>query len=549
MKKINRLQDKDWLYEQYVTNNISALAISKLVGCSAVTVGEYIKKHNIQKRNIIESRVCASSIVCLENKEWLYNEYIILNKSLKDIGDMLGVSISFVSKYIKHHNISKSYTEAFVKNNNSIELLSNKTWLYEQYIVNKLTIQNISDILCCSCSFVIKHLKQHDIEIKTNKTYNSNIKYDLLENTAWLYDRYINDNMSVMDISKIINCSDATVISYLKKFNIIREDKLLPLKDKDWLYKKYVECSHSTYSLADELNCCRTTISRWLNTHDIEIATNKPVSSLEHKVRGFLDDLDIKYIASDREQIKPLELDIFIPDKMIAIEINGLYWHSELYKSNDYHEQKRIKCADIGIRLISLYEDDLNERFDIIKRFLLNALGINNEERVFARKCSINYKPNKNMIKRFMDSYHIQGYAANNKAISLEYNNKIVAVMLFKGNVLTRYTTSKKVVGGFSKLLKSSGIDEIITFVDLDTFTGDAYFKVGFEIDSYLKPDYKYVVNSMRIHKFNFRLKKFREDPNLLYEEGLTEKQLAKLNNIPRIYDSGKYRLKITLGK
>ena len=548
MKKINRLQDKDWLYEQYVTNNISALAISKLVGCSAVTVGEYIKKHNIQKRNILESRVCASSIVCLENKEWLYNEYIILNKSLKDIGDMLGVSISFVSKYIKLHKISKSYTEAFVKNKTSIELLSNKDWLYEQYIINKLTIKHIANMLCCSSSFITKYLKKYDIEIRLAKTYNSDINYDLLENAEWLHDRYINDDMSVMDISKIINCSDVTVISFLKKFNIVKADNLLNLKDKDWLYKKYIEHKHTTYSLADELNCCRTTISRWLNKHNIDITTNKPTSFLEHKVREFLDELNIQYIASDREQIKPLELDIFIPDKMIAIEINGVYWHSELYKSNDYHEQKRIKCADIGIRLISLYEDDLNERFDIIKRFLLNALGINNEERVFARKCSINYKPNKNMIKRFMDSYHIQGYAANNKAISLEYNNKIVAVMLFKGNVLTRYTTSKKVVGGFSKLLKASGIDEIITFVDLDTFTGDAYFKVGFEVDRYLKPDYKYVVNAKRIHKFNFRLKKFREDPNLLYEEGLTEKQLAQLNNIPRIYDSGKYRLKITLG-
>jgi predicted transcriptional regulator len=549
MKKINRLQDKDWLYEQYITNNISALAISNLVGCSAVTVGDYIKKHNIQKRNILESRVCASSIVCLENKEWLYNEYIILNKSLKDIGDMLGVSISFVSKYIKLHKISKSYTSAFVKNKTSIELLSNKDWLYEQYIINKLTIKHIANMLCCSSSFITKYLKKYDIEIRLAKTYNSDINYDLLENAEWLHDRYINDDMSVMDISKIINCSDVTVISFLKKFNIVKADNLLNLKDKDWLYKKYIEHKHTTYSLADELNCCRTTISRWLNKHNIDITTNKPTSFLEHKVREFLDELNIQYIASDREQIKPLELDIFIPDKMIAIEINGVYWHSELYKSNDYHETKRKLCNEKNIRLIQLYEDDLNERFDIIKRFLLNALNINNEERIFARKCSINHKPNKDMVKRFMNLYHIQGYAANNKAIALEYNNETVAVMLFKGNVLTRYTTSKKVVGGFSKLLKASDIDEIITFVDLDTFTGDAYFKVGFEIDSYLKPGYKYVVNGKRIHKFNFRLKKFREDPNLLYEEGLTEKQLAQLNNIPRIYDSGKYRLKINLRK
>ena len=49
-----------------------------------------------------------------------------------------------------------------------------------------------------------------------------------------------------------------------------------------------------------------------------------------------------------------------------------------------------------------------------------------------------------------------------------------------------------------------------------------------------------YVVKGERKHKFGYRLKRFRNDPTLQYVEGLTEKELAELNNLPRIWDAGK---------
>jgi len=58
-----------------------------------------------------------------------------------------------------------------------------------------------------------------------------------------------------------------------------------------------------------------------------------------------------------------------------------------------------------------------------------------------------------------------------------------------------------------------------------------------------LKPDYKYLVKGNRIHKFSYRLKRFKNDPELLWEEGLTEKELAELNGIPKIYNSGMNRM------
>lgn len=54
--------------------------------------------------------------------------------------------------------------------------------------------------------------------------------------------------------------------------------------------------------------------------------------------------------------------------------------------------------------------------------------------------------------------------------------------------------------------------------------------------------DYRYVYKGSRSHKFNFRKKCFKNNPSLIYEDDRTERELANLNGIHRIWDSGKKR-------
>ena len=89
---------------------------------------------------------------------------------------------------------------------------------------------------------------------------------------------------------------------------------------------------------------------------------------------------------------------------------------------------------------------------------------------------------------------------------------------------------------------KKKNIDTIITFSDHQVSDGGLYEKLGFFCDKELSPDYKYIVDNKRIHKFNYRLKRFKQDPTLIYKEGLTESELAKLNGLERIWDCGKTR-------
>lgn len=82
-------------------------------------------------------------------------------------------------------------------------------------------------------------------------------------------------------------------------------------------------------------------------------------------------------IETDRTVINPQELDIYIPDKKIAVEYNGVYFHSiENGKSKNYHLNKSLLCRNNKIRLIHIYDI---ENFEQQCQLLLDLLnGIDN---------------------------------------------------------------------------------------------------------------------------------------------------------------------------
>lgn len=74
-----------------------------------------------------------------------------------------------------------------------------------------------------------------------------------------------------------------------------------------------------------------------------------------------------------RNIIPHLELDIYILDLKLAIEFNGLKWHSiENGMDRDYHLNKSLECRKLGIRLIHIYEfENFNSQLDLLNQFLL----------------------------------------------------------------------------------------------------------------------------------------------------------------------------------
>jgi very-short-patch-repair endonuclease len=279
----------------------------------------------------------------------------------------------------------------------------------------------------------------------------------------------------------------------------------------------------------------------------------KPEKEIAETIKKLEPNLTVKTNA--KTVIKPYELDVYIPEKKIAIEYNGLYWHSEhMGKDKNYHYSKWLSCKEQGIQLIQIWEDDWSRSPELVKSMIAHKLGLSTKQNLYARNTKVQ-KITQTEADTFLNKHHIQGSVSSRLAYGLFFKSELIAVMLFKTEAnsngetlnLLRYATSEKVVGGFTKLLKfaeqqNPEVKNIITFSDNTISDGGLYLNNGFVEDGIVKPDYMYIVNGVRVHKFNYRLKRFKTDPNLKWVEGYTETQLARLNNIPRIWDAGKVR-------
>lgn len=279
-------------------------------------------------------------------------------------------------------------------------------------------------------------------------------------------------------------------------------------------------------------------------------SANIYVSRGEQEVAGFIEEAVGRVETSFRGLKGVHEVDVYCPDLRLAVEYNGLYWHSERVRTKRYHADKTTAVGGLGIQLIHVWEDDWVFRRPVVERMLKRKLGVSDEPRLNAR--SLTYRQvSSGEASSFLEENHIQGPSGGSWRGGLFKSDELVALMLMKRRSegkyeLTRFATSAIVRGGHSKLLKRF-IEEvnpwqIITFADRGVSDGGLYEKSGFVKDGELAPDYMYRVGQKREHKFNYRKARFKKDPNLKYEEGLTEKQLADLNGLDRIYDAGKVR-------
>ncbi len=248
-----------------------------------------------------------------------------------------------------------------------------------------------------------------------------------------------------------------------------------------------------------------------------------------------------------------LEVDIYIPEKKVAIEFNGLYWHStDKHQDINRHFEKWKSCQAAGIKLIVVWDDEWRENRAVVEKLLAHKLGVSSLETVFARKTSAS-KLATAEIKAFLNFNHIQGATAGRGYGLKDETGRVVAAMLvrksssLKGHLeIVRYATACNVPGGFTKLLAHVKENEspsgFVTFSDNSLSEGELYSNSGFICDKELAPDYSYIVRGKREHKFNYRLKRFEKDPRLKFIKGLSERELATVNGLKRAYDYGKKR-------
>lgn len=274
-------------------------------------------------------------------------------------------------------------------------------------------------------------------------------------------------------------------------------------------------------------------------------------SSAELAIYSWLSSIyDGEIIENDKSVLSGKELDIYIPDKKVAIEFNGTYWHSTKVKEDarNRHQYKSIQCKEKSIRLIHVWESDWIHKQGIIKSIIKNAVvGANRV--IYGRKCEIK-EVDTDISYEFMEDNHIQGGVYNRVRIGLYYNNELVSMMTFNpidkrdnkweiGRLATKLDTI--VIGGANKMyryfLKSYKPSYVLTFAFFDYFTGKVYENMGFDIVGLNKPGYFYVDrNQLKYNRRSFTRKR-------MIKKGLLRGKNDPRSEAKAMDDAGYYRI------
>jgi hypothetical protein len=271
---------------------------------------------------------------------------------------------------------------------------------------------------------------------------------------------------------------------------------------------------------------------------------------------SFIRELEERYgiVATHNFRLENKQrLDAMFHEQRIGIEINGIYWHSQAAPrppTPDYHQLKIEQAKRQNIRLITIWEDQIRDKKEII---LGRFDSIFRPTRIGARKCSLQ-SIDAVQARAFFEKNHLDGWVRGGSSYyGLFHDGELVMAAMLgvprygkdKTSLeLLRLATSPGlvIVGGISKIL-SKIQSPIQTYASLE-WGGDGYLKAGFVRTGKTAPGYFYYerAGAKRKHRLALSKANFTKTTGLPYDNSKTEEENARLAGFFRCYTAGSYR-------
>jgi len=453
-----------------------------------------------------------------------------------------------------HHNdklVNKRCTESYLKKHNLLDwLLKNSPAEFES-IIDKITFIRDGNSNCKTCGKIIKthltHCDEHKIHGNVGKIAYNKQYYDERE-VIKLY----KNGCTISDISTKLGINRVALRKTLNNHNIKFRSHSETQKisntsrgsfshdyDKEWWEREYE--NNTTDILAKKLGCSPTLVQLRLRKHNIKMKI--PTSGQEIFIREFLDSIGIYYEQNYKSLGK--ELDFYIPEKRIAIELNGIYWHCELQgKTKNYHLEKTELCEKNNIQLLHFWDIEVNGKPEIVKSMIKSKLGLT--KRIFARKCLIKEIGSKEAVS-FLELNHLQGGIHSRKCLGLYHDDELVSVATLSKPRFTkkydweliRFATklNTTVIGGLSKLMKYVN-GTVISYANRRWSTGNVYDKCGFTFVQDTDPSYYWTGDFKSLfNRMKFQKHKLKDFPTYCITK--SERQIMEEMGYTRVWDCG----------
>jgi very-short-patch-repair endonuclease len=258
---------------------------------------------------------------------------------------------------------------------------------------------------------------------------------------------------------------------------------------------------------AEESGFTRSHFNDLVNQFGWEFAATcgKRYTNIEHGIRLILQDLKLDYIFD--KKLGPYRPDFIVGN--LIIEADGLWFHSDATNKDDkYHEKKRKFYISEGYKPLFFRQDEILNKFEIVKSIILNKLGLS--VKYYARKLKV-AEIDKNTGSSFLLENHLMG-KGQGRCFALLDGDEILACLRMKkikdGWEISRFATKSgvSVTGGFSRLLsffKREIKTSITTFVDLRYGSGEYMPSLGFEEKGY-HLSFKWTDGKKTFHRMQF---------------------------------------------
>lgn len=436
-------------------------------------------------------------------------------------------------------------------------------------------VSKISKYHCLQCKTVDNLLTNFFPEAekeysKRNKTPFQELTYGANEETYWTCEKNHEWMQKPKNRFKIKKNYKTPCPQCEKEKNLV--SKVFPELEEFYCKDNETPFSELTIGMHREIKTfCKEGHIRVLNVYNTVKYPNCPqcmqwgTSILEQEVVAYIKSIlpkDVEIKENDRKLISPKELDIYIPELSVAVEFNGLYWHSEANgKSKNYHYNKWKQCKSKNVQLITVWEDDWLYRQEHVKSQLSTLLRTPYKQlSTHASKLSAK-EVDKNKAKEFYNSSYLKEFSSDSNYCALVNNEKdsICALLTWKQAdekvvIIEDYCEKDSVVNGLEKLIhhilkriNNKNVENIIAHIDNSSVHGASFEKIGFMQVQSVKYNFSYVVKRERVHESHMSAAFFEGNQELVYDSDLTLEELKIKNGITKLWDCGKIRYVLNL--
>lgn len=275
------------------------------------------------------------------------------------------------------------------------------------------------------------------------------------------------------------------------------DNPALPWKTKEGIEKYIKENFNKNPTLSElslKLGIHSTTLGQYIDKFNLkDLISYYPSFSIEEtEIVKYLLDKNVNIETSNWSVLDGKEIDIYLPDLKLGIEFNGNYWHSELFKKSNYHQEKSLLAKEKRIFLLHIWEWEWNEKKDLIKSLINSKIG-EYIKKIGASKCKVK-EISLYQYNEFCNKNHLQGTCSAKVKLGLFYKDELVEIMSFSS---PRFSSNYQweiirecskqgyfVIGGKKKLwsyfIKNYNPESVLSYCDFAKFNGISYNQLGF---------------------------------------------------------------------